>query len=137
MSVKEPIAPTARPRRLTAAAAVAALEGFVLAGWGISMIVAGLTGGDDAVQAEMGGLTVLGLALMPLAAAYGLLRARRWSRGPALIIQLVALPVAWALITGGGWLVAAGAALAVAVVCELVLLVHPATTAALSITDPA
>ncbi|MEU6342972.1 MULTISPECIES: hypothetical protein [unclassified Streptomyces] len=123
-----------RTRRLAAAAAVAALEGAALAAWGIAMLVLGLVGNPDSPrQAEAGGLTVLALAAMPLAAAYGLWHARRWSRGPALIIQLVALPVAWTMAQNGGVMIAAGAALGAAAIAELVLLVHPAATEALGI----
>lgn len=111
-----------------------AAEGAALAAWGIAMLVLGLVGDPDSpVQAVAGGLTVLGLAAMPLAAAYGLWRARRWSRGPVLIIQVVALPVAWTMIQSGGAMIAAGAALGAAAVAELVLLVHPAATDALGI----
>ena len=117
-----------------AAAAVAGAQGAVLAAWGIVMLVMGIVGDPDSpVQAEAGGLTVLALAAMPLAAAYGLWRARRWSRGPVLIIQVVALPVAWTMIQSGGPMIAAGAALGAAAVAELVLLVHPAATDALGI----
>ncbi|MFJ5216865.1 hypothetical protein ACIP98_19360 [Streptomyces sp. NPDC088354] len=134
MSGKEnPVRP-GRKRRLAAAAAVAALEGAALAAWGITMVVLGLVGNPDSPrQAEAGGLTVLALAAMPLAAAYGLWHARRWSRGPALIIQLVALPVAWTMAQNGGVMIAAGAALGAAAIAELVLLVHPAATEALGI----
>lgn len=124
-----------RTSRLAAAAAVAALEGAALAAWGIAMLVLGLVGNPDSPrQAEAGGLTVLALSAMPLAAAYGLWHARRWSRGPALIIQLVALPVAWTMVQNGGVMIAAGAALGAAAIAELVLLVHPAATEALGIT---
>jgi hypothetical protein len=127
-----------RPVRLTAAAVVAALEGAALAAWGIGMVVLGIVGNPDSPQqAEAGGLTVLALAAMPLAAAYGLWRARRWSRGPVLIIQLVALPVAWTMIQAGGGLIAAGSLLGAAALTELVLLVHPAATEALGIGRPA
>ncbi|MFF3559865.1 hypothetical protein ACFYXS_07515 [Streptomyces sp. NPDC002574] len=134
MSGKEnPVRP-GRTSRLAAAAAVAALEGAALAAWGIAMLVLGLVGNPDSPrQAEAGGLTVLALAVMPLAAAYGLWQARRWSRGPALIIQLVALPVAWTMAQNGGVMIAAGAALGAAAIAELVLLVHPAATEALGI----
>lgn len=130
---ENPVRP-GRTRRLAAAAAVAALEGAALAAWGITMVVLGLVGNPDSPrQAEAGGLTVLALAAMPLAAAYGLWHARRWSRGPALIIQLVALPVAWTMAQNGGVMIAAGAALGAAAIAELVLLVHPAATEALGI----
>lgn len=126
--------PKHRTRRLAVAAAVATVEGAALAAWGVTMMVLGLVGDPDSPeQAEAGGLTVLLLAAMPLAAAYGLWRVRRWSRGPALIIQLVALPVAWTMLHSGGAMIAAGIALGAAAVAELVLLVHPAATDALGI----
>ncbi|WP_459185587.1 hypothetical protein [Streptomyces sp.] len=134
MSGEQSSAGKRRTPRLTAAAAVAAAEGAALAAWGVVMLVLGLVGDPDSPQqAEAGGLTVLALAAMPLAAAYGLWHARRWSRGPALIIQLVALPVAWTMSQSGGPMIAAGAALGAAAVAELVLLVHPAATDALGI----
>jgi hypothetical protein len=137
VSAQEKTREKTRPHRLTAAAVLAALEGVVLLSWGLSMIALGLVGNpNSATQAEAGGLTVLLLAVMPLAAAYGLWRLRRWSRGPALIIQLVALPVAWTMAQNGGGLVVAGLALGAAAVAELVLLVHPAATDALGIGHP-
>jgi uncharacterized membrane protein (DUF2068 family) len=122
---------------LTAAAVLALLEGAVLAACGLSVIVLGLVGeADSTSQAEAGGLTVLALAAIPLSASYGLWRLRRWSRGPALITQLVALPVAWTMAQNGGGLVAAGLALGTAAAAELVLLVHPAAADALGISQP-
>ena len=58
------------------------------------------------------------LAVVPLAAGHGLWRLRSWSRGPAVITQLLMLPVAGTLATSGGaWPAAAlglgGSALAV------------------------
>ena len=55
-----------------------------------------------------GGLTLIVLALLPLLAARGLLLRRSWSRGPALITQLMALPVAWTLLQADGALIPAG-----------------------------
>ncbi|KOG87328.1 hypothetical protein [Streptomyces varsoviensis] len=123
-----------RPARLTAAAALAAVEGVALAGLGIYMLVMGLVGDpDNRMQAETGGVTVLVLAALPLIAARGLLLRRRWSRGPAMITQLLSLPVAWTLISNGGALIAVGAVLAAVAVVVLVLLVNPTATEALGI----
>jgi hypothetical protein len=113
--------------RLTAAATVAGLEGLAVVVWGITTC---FSGGTDAV---LGGLLVLVMAALPLGAAYGLLRARRWSRGPALIMQLISLPIAWTMLRGDGGYVAAGAVLGVLALAGLALLVHPATTDALGI----
>ncbi|MFE7115703.1 hypothetical protein ACFU99_09805, partial [Streptomyces sp. NPDC057654] len=98
------------------------------------MLVMGLVGDPDSpMQAETGGVTVLVLAALPLTAARGLLLRRRWSRGPAMITQLLSLPVAWTLISNGGALIAVGAVLAAVAVVVLALLVNPTATEALGI----
>jgi hypothetical protein len=109
------------------AAAVAGLEGLAVAVWGVTMC---FTGGHNAVPA---GLLVLVLAAIPLAAAHGLRKARKWSRGPALIMQLIAVPMAWTMLHSGGPAVAGGIVLGLLAILGLVLLVHPATTDALGI----
>ncbi|MFD3717822.1 hypothetical protein [Streptomyces sp. NPDC058674] len=122
------------PRRLTAAAVLTALEGLALAGLGVYMLCVGIAGDPDSPQqAETGGITLLALAALPLLAARGLRLGRRWSRGPALITQLMALPVAWTLYTAGGAMTAAAVALAAAAVAVAVLLVNPTATEALGI----
>lgn len=129
-----PEAPAALPGRLTAAAALTALEGLVLAGLGVYMMFVGIAGDvDSPQQAETGGLTVVVLAALPLVAARGLRLGRRWSRGPALITQLLALPVAWTLWNTGGAVIAAAVALALAALAVVVLLVNPTATEALGI----
>ncbi|MGW2273753.1 hypothetical protein [Streptomyces yangpuensis] len=130
-------APTALPRRLTAAAALTAMEGLALAGLGVYMLFVGIAGDPDSPQqAETGGITLLALAALPLIAARGLRLGRRWSRGPALITQLMALPVAWTLYTTGGAVTAAAVALAAAAVAVVALLVNPTATEALGIGGP-
>nr|WP_245684488.1 hypothetical protein [Streptomyces roseoverticillatus] len=120
---------------MTAAAALTGLEGLALAAAGIYLLVMGLLGKPDSPQqAETGGITVLALAALPLAAARGLWLLRRWSRGPAMATQIMALPVAWTLYNGGGGAMIAGAVLLAAVaVGTLVLLVNPTATEALGI----
>ncbi|MET7760646.1 hypothetical protein ABZS86_01370 [Streptomyces sp. NPDC005355] len=123
-----------RPARLTAASVLAAVEGVVLLGFGVYVLIMGLTGDPESPQqAEMLGVTVLALAALPLAAARGLWRRRRWSRGPAMITQLMALPVAWTLVQNGGALLAAGVATALAALAALALLINPTATEALGI----
>lgn len=131
----EPAAePAALPGRLTGAAALTALEGLALAGLGLYMLYVGIAGHpDSAQQAETGGTTLLALAALPLIAARGLRRGRRWSRGPALITQLMAMPVAWTLWNTGGAMRIAAVALALAAVAVAVLLVNPTATRALGI----
>ncbi|WP_028811724.1 hypothetical protein [Streptomyces flavidovirens] len=127
-----------RPHRLTAAAGLAALEGLALVAGGAYMLVMGLLGSPDKPeQAEMGGLTLIVLALLPLLAARGLLKCRAWSRGPAIITQIMALPVAWTLLRSeGSLLIPAGVVLAAVAVASLVLLVNPETNRALGIRGP-
>ncbi|MEV8317479.1 hypothetical protein AB0Q95_25255 [Streptomyces sp. NPDC059900] len=134
-----PEAPAAGPRpgRLTAAAALAALEGVALIAAGVYMLVMGLAGDpDNPEQATTGGVTLIVLALLPLLAARGLLLRRGWSRGPAIITQIMALPVAWQLLQADSMAIPAGIALAAVAVAALVLLVNPATTEALGIRGP-
>ncbi|MBB6419472.1 hypothetical protein [Streptomyces sp. AK010] len=126
-----------RPRRLTYAALLAALEGIALVVGGVWILVLGLTGHpDDRQQAVTGGITLVVLALLPLLAARGLLGCRSWSRGPAVITQLMALPVAYNLLQADSMAIPAGIALAVVAVASLVLLVNPETTRALGIRGP-
>ncbi|MET8446681.1 hypothetical protein [Streptomyces sp. NPDC005209] len=126
-----------RPRRLTYAAALAALEGLALLVGGGWVLVLGITGDpDDRQQAVTLGITLIVLALLPLLAARGLLRRRSWSRGPAVITQIMALPVAYSLLQADSLAIPAGIVLAVVAVASLVLLVNPATTAALGIRGP-
>ncbi len=126
-----------RPRRLTYAAALAALEGLALVAGGVWMLVEGLAGDpDDRQSAVTGGVTLIVLALLPLLAARGLLGRRGWSRGPAIITQIMALPVAYNLLQADSVAIPAGIALAVVAVTALVLLINPATTQALGIRGP-
>ncbi|MGW7263584.1 hypothetical protein [Streptomyces sp. NPDC054842] len=126
-----------RPGRLTAAAALAALEGLALVAGGVYIVVLGLGGDtDDRRQAVTGGITLIVLALLPLLAARGLLLRRGWSRGPAVITQVMALPVAYSLLQADSVAIPAGIVLAVVAVVALVLLLNPATTRALGIRGP-
>ncbi|MEU8526984.1 MULTISPECIES: hypothetical protein [Streptomyces] len=126
-----------RPGRLTAAAAVAGIEAAALVAGGLYMLVTTLTGTpDDLTQAVTGGATLVALGLIPLAAARGLWLLRAWSRGPAIITQILALPVAWQLLQADSAMIPAGIALAVLAVTGLTLLINPATTEALGIRRP-
>ncbi|MER5770496.1 hypothetical protein [Streptomyces sp. NPDC001985] len=129
--------PTPRPARLTAAAAVSALEGLALAVYGVYLLVMGVLGSPDSpTQAEMGGVTLIALGAIPLAAARGLLLRRSWSRGPALITHLMALIPAWTLLRTEGALIPLGILIAAVAVAGLALIVNPATTRALGIGSP-
>ncbi|MFH8338460.1 hypothetical protein [Streptomyces sp. AM6-12] len=126
-----------RPRRLTYAATLAALEGIALFAGGLWVLVLGITGApDDRQQAVTLGITLAVLALLPLLATRGLLLRRGWSRGPAVITQLMALPVGLTMLKSGGAAVPVGIVLAVVSVAALVLLVNRETTQALGIKGP-
>ncbi|MFB7821948.1 hypothetical protein [Streptomyces hydrogenans] len=127
---------TPRPTRLAAAAGVALVEALGLLAGGVYMLVRTLAdGGGDLAGGVTGGVTLLALGLIPLAAARGLWRMRSWSRGPAVITQILALPVAWQMLQSEG-VIPYGIVLAALAVTGLVLLVNPATTEALGIRRP-
>ena len=126
-----------RPGRLTAAAVLTGMEGLALLVGGVVILVLGLTGRpDDRQQAVTGGVTLIVLALLPLLAARGLLGRRSWSRGPAIVTQIIALPVAYNLLQADSAAIPGGIALAAVAITTLVLLVNPATTRALGIRGP-
>lgn len=126
-----------RPLRLTLAAVLAAMEGLALVVGGAFILVLGLTGDpDDRQQAVTGGVTLIVLALLPLLAARGLLGRRSWSRGPAVITQIMALPVAYNLLRADSMAIPGGIVLGVVAVTALVLLVNQETTRALGIRGP-
>ncbi len=126
-----------KPARIALVAGLNALEGAALALGGVYMLVMGLLGRPDSPeQAEMGGLTLIVLGLIPLLAARGLLLRRSWSRGPALITQLMALPVAWTLLRSHGALIPAGIVLAAVALTALVQLFRPVMREALGIRGP-
>ncbi|MBK0374466.1 hypothetical protein ACF07U_11535 [Streptomyces californicus] len=123
-----------RPTRITALAGVNALEGAALAIGGLYLLIAGLLGKlESTQQAETVGITLVALGAIPLIAARGLLLLRSWSRGPALITQIMALPVAWTLLRSQGALIPLGIVVAVVAVTGLVLALNPATTRDLGI----
>jgi hypothetical protein len=126
-----------RPRRLTWAAVLAALEGAALAIAGVWTFVLALTGTpDNRQQALTLGVTLIVLSLLPLLAARGLLRRRSWSRGPAVITQIMALPIAYNLLQADSAAIPAGIVLAVVAIAALILLVNSETTQALGIRGP-
>jgi hypothetical protein len=125
---------TARPARLGAAAVLTALEGVVIAAFGVISLVLVFTGDPDGTtQALTMGLTVLALAVLPLLAARGLWLRRPWSRGPAMIVQLLALPAGWQMAQNGGVWTAGGAAIGLTALAVLVCVVNPTATRALGI----
>jgi hypothetical protein len=96
----EPPAPSAGgPLRLTAL--LLALQGLVVVGFGGYLMIDGLVGHPSSVgRAEIGGVLVVALGLTVVAVAWGVRRAARWSRSPAVLVQVLCLPVAWGLVQG-------------------------------------
>lgn len=112
---------------LTGAALVEGLEGVALIGFAAYVGVETAVGSaaDPSTAAALTITTVV-LGLGAVIAAVGLYRGRKWARGPAVVTQIFALPVAGSFFQAGRFLV--GALLAAAAVLGIVLLFHPATT---------
>ena len=115
---------------LWACAALVALQALGLAGIAVFFVVElAVADADDRGRALVTALLALlaaaGLGLV----ARGLARGRRWARAPALVTNLLVLPVAWGLFQGQRWVIAV--ALALWSVTVLVLLFAPSTDARL------
>jgi hypothetical protein len=132
--VSENSTPQDRPARITAAAVLTALEGLVIAALGLfSLVLLFVDRPDGMLQAAMLVVTLLALAVLPLVAARGLWLRRRWSRGPSMITQLLALPAGWQLAHNGGVWVVGGVAVGLTGLAVLACLVNPTATEALGI----
>ncbi|ADG89605.1 hypothetical protein TBS_29480 [Thermobispora bispora] len=119
-----------RPGTVTAAAAIVAAQGLftlVMAGYVLVETFIG-TPADLVSSIALAGFGLAtGAALLWV--AWGLWRTDRWSRGPAVVIQLFVLPVAIMLIRAEQY--AYGVPLALAAVSAFVLLLAPSSTRAL------
>ena len=87
-----------RPSTVQAAAALEGAEGLAAVGFGV------YTGVETAIGAAVDPASAIGVTLLALAGgigmlacARGLLRADQWSRAPAVLTQLFALPIAWSM----------------------------------------
>jgi hypothetical protein len=78
---------------LVIAALAEALQALLLLGLGVGTCVVGITGSEDLLNAELVGLLALAGGVGLLGVARGLLAARGWSRSPALVWQLIMIPV--------------------------------------------
>ena len=114
-----------RPITIVVAAALLAFEGLAALAYAVLEI-----GQIRMSRAEVGvGVAILmaGFGLLLLLVARGVFRGRRWSRGPAVVTQLILLPIAWSFKGGSTtWVSVALGALAIAV---LVGVLHPRSTA--------
>jgi hypothetical protein len=117
--------PSGRPPTIVVAAVLLAAEALIALTYAVLEI-----GQIHQSRAVVGvGVTILmalfGLVL--LLVARGVFLGRRWSRGPAVVTQLILLPVAWSFVGGSTtWVTVLLAVMAIAV---LVGLLHPRSTA--------
>jgi hypothetical protein len=122
-----------RPPQLGAAAALAALEGLVALGFGVAEIFQ-----VRLFRAVVGvgvAAFMIGFAVLLFAAAYALLRVRRWARAPVVVVQLIMIPVGWSF--RGGQTTGVAVAMIAASLLTLVLVLHPRSTRALVVEDEA
>ena len=89
---------------VTRAALLVGVEGAVLAVLGAGYAVAGVVGEpfDRTATLLEGGFAVLAGALV-LLVARSLARVRGWARSPAVVLQVLALPVGAGLVQGEVW----------------------------------
>jgi hypothetical protein len=123
------------PSAVRAAAALVGLQGLVGAGFAGYLVLNSGAGaqGMAAILGEGGIFLLLGVAL--LAVAGGLFRGRFWARTPAIVVQLLLLPVAYSLLVPSSQILV-GAITAVVVLATLLLLLSPpARTWALDLDD--
>ena len=109
------------PSAVTRAALLVAVEGVALVVLGLGYAVAALAGDpfDRTAALLEGGFALLG-GLLLLLVARGLARTAGWSRAPAVVLQLLSLPVGVGLVQGRVWYAAAPVlALAAAVLYQL------------------
>jgi NADH:ubiquinone oxidoreductase subunit K len=119
--------PRQKPTTLTSCAALVGLEAVGLLAAAVFYVVELVVATeDDAVRALVSAglalVAAVGLALV----ARGLRAGRRWARSPALVANLLVVPVAVGLLQGGRWYV--GLPLLALAVAVLVLLFHPSTS---------
>ncbi len=116
------------PPPLLVAASLAALEGVLLAGYGVVLVAA-----VNRSRLALGVTTPVFFVLYGVALVYcawALSRMRSWARAPLVLAQLIQLGVAWNF--RGGSSTAITVVLALVAVLVLVGVFHPASLDALS-----
>ncbi len=93
------------PPQVRVAGALVAVQGLVGVGTAISFVTAAMSDGrvGGGVLGGAGYFLLMGAAL--LAVGIGLLTGRRWARTPAIVAQLLLLPVVYSLLGGSQQLV--------------------------------
>jgi hypothetical protein len=106
------------------------LQGLGLVGIGVFLVVETVVASpSDVVAALVSALLALLAGAGLLLVARGLLRRGRWARSPALVLNLIGVPVAVGLLQGGRWYL--GLPLLLWSVAVLVLLFSAPVNAAL------
>jgi hypothetical protein len=124
-NMSAPAADRQRPVTIVVAAALLAVEALIALAYAVLEV-----GEIRTSRAAVGvGVTILmgGFGLLLLFVSRGVFRGRRWSRGPAVALQLILLPLAWSFVGGSTTWVAV--VLAVVAITALVGLLHPRSTA--------
>jgi hypothetical protein len=128
--VDEPT-PSAVPTPLRAAAVIVLVEALALVAAAIVLIVKTIGGDpDDVWRALLGAALALAGAAALVAGARALLRLRPAARSPIVVLQLLALPVAYSMWFQAG-VIAYGAPIMVAALVTLFLLFTPPVREAL------
>jgi hypothetical protein len=114
-----------RPLTIVVAAVLLALEGLLGLGYaGVVLVQIRMSRAVVGVGVSIM-MAVFGLFL--LVVARGVFLGRRWSRAPAVVAQLILLPIAWSF--RGGVTTWVSITLAVLAIAVLVGLLHPRSTA--------
>lgn len=126
-----PPLPQVPPATFRSAGVLVAIEGLVALVAAAVLVVRAIGGSDETDQSVANGygtagwFAVVGAAV--LAAGLALVAGKRWGRAIALVVQLLLLPVVWALLTDSHQPLY-GVVLGAAVVAILVLLFSPASS---------
>ncbi|TQM15112.1 hypothetical protein [Pseudonocardia kunmingensis] len=117
------------PRQVRLAGLLVAVQGLVGLGFAVALVVRALTAegvglpvGD--IVGEAGYFALVGAALV--AVGVGLVRGRRWARTPAIVTQLLLLPVVYTLL-GPSRQLLLGIVAGVVVVATFLLLISEAS----------
>ena len=93
-----------RPPTVRAVVALVALQALTLVGIAIFYVVElAVASPDSVVTAAASALLVLVAGLGMALVTWGLARGRRWSRAPALVAELLLLPVGYEMSQGQRW----------------------------------
>jgi hypothetical protein len=120
---------TGAPRALAAAAALVAAQGLLLVGLGVWQVVRGFGHHiDNLGRAEFGGVLCLACGVVVIGLARAQVVRQTASKAPIVVIELLCLPVGWAMIQNG--LLAYGIPLLVVAIATFALLALAATRSA-------